>query len=1088
MSLAAAAALVVAVGGAVLIGWTLEIPSLQSVLPGFVTMKANTAVGFVLAGSSLALLGRADRSMPALRLSQAAAGAVAVVGLLNIWQYLFGMDLGIDQLLFREPAGTVGTLAPGRMAPATAVDFCLVGAALLLAGSGRMILAAQRVALLTGLIGLLALTGYLYGAPNLYGIGHYTQMAVHTAAAFVILAIGILLVHPAEGLMRMIASDTMGRWLLRRMMPFAIVVPLVLGLLRVEGEDRGYFEAQFGVALMMMVLVVVLGNLVWWTSRALSGVDQRRRVSERELRDSREFLNKIINCIRDPIFVMDDRHRYILMNDAGCDLTGRTRQDILGQTTWELYPPEVARELLERNEKVLASGLDDVTEEQLPDTQGGTLTVDTKKSLFVDGLGGRYVVGIVRDITSRKQIEEDLARERGNLKAIFEASPVGMLLMDDSAVVRAVNDVAVRLAGKSVAEMINRQPGDALGCVHASDHAGGCGAGPCCSSCPIRAAIEGVLKSGQAARRVEVQVVLYVGGSKVRPWLEINSEPMMIDGRRHVIASIVNITERKQAEKDINQARDNAEHANAAKSRFLANMSHEIRTPMTAILGFAEILGSSIECCDKCPERSACLKRVENREHVRTICRNGRHLLGLINDILDLSKIEAGKMDMESVACSAVGIVEEVVSLMRVRAVEKGLSLHARYEFPLPQTILSDGAKVRQVLMNLVGNAVKFTHKGHVELVARYVGDVPGGRASIVFEVKDTGIGMTPEQIGRLFQPFAQADSSTTRQFGGTGLGLAISKRLAEALGGGIDVQSRPGEGSAFSFTMEAVLPKPALMLNDLSEAALPSGGGRPLCPTTTLRGRVLLAEDGPDNRMLICTILRNAGAEVATAVNGRLAVQKALSARAGGTPYDAILMDMQMPETDGYEATRQLRRAGYDGPIIALTAHAMSEDRGKCLAAGCDDYATKPVDRASLLSMLARLMGNAASGPAEASVVTAGPETACDNAVRSQFADDPEMMDVVDAFITRLPATLKAMSDALANSCTDELRRLAHQLKGAGGGYGYPSLTQQALKLEDAAKAADIEAARLALYELSILTRAVIAGRKVGAVPEETE
>ncbi|MDD4890306.1 MAG: PAS domain S-box protein, partial [Phycisphaerae bacterium] len=792
----------------------------------------------------------------------------------------------------------------------------------------------------------------------------------------------------------------------------------------------------------------------------------------------------------------------------------------------------------------------------------------------------------VRDISAQKQAEEALVRERENLKAVFAASPVGMLLMDDKAVVAAVNDVAARLAGKTAADMVNRQPGDALSCVHASEAPGGCGHASCCPSCPIRSTIEGVLKSGQPARGIEAQPVLVVGGVQTQPWLEINAEPMVIDGRRHVIASVANITERKQAvdslreskalidavvenapfmifvkeatdlrfvlfnrageellghdrkellgrnnlelfppeqaahfmamdraaldgeaglldipeeliltakkgqrwlhtrkacirgadgttkfllgisediterkraeeelsqtaslmrsiinssadfifvkDRDLRsvlcndayaraigkhpadlrgktdiengwdpelvkgspdkgirgfelddrdalsgkvvhndcdpanvqgetcffdtiklplrdaggeifgvlgiarnitrrkqaedatrQAKVEAEQANAAKSQFLANMSHEIRTPMTAILGFAELIGSSIDCCTTCPAHPDCATRVQNKEHIQIIRRNGEHLLGLINNIMDLSKIEAGMLEVERVECRPVQLVEEVVSLLRVRAAEKGLSLETRYEFPLPDAILSDPARIRQVLTNLIGNATKFTPRGGIEIVVRCLAaDEPGG-ATMILDVKDTGIGMTPEQAARLFQPFVQADASTTRQYGGTGLGLSISRRLAEALDGSITVASRPGEGSTFTFTMKAGLVEPVRMLHNLSDAAVPASH-HPQPPSVAVRlgGRVLLAEDGLDNQRLVSAILHKAGAEVDLAANGRVAVKKAWSALSAGVPYAAILMDMQMPEMDGYEATRRLRQSGYVGPIIALTAH----------------------------------------------------------------------------------------------------------------------------------------------------------------------
>jgi len=557
-------------------------------------------------------------------------------------------------------------------------------------------------------------------------------------------------------------------------------------------------------------------------------------------------------------------------------------------------------------------------------------------------------------------------------------------------------------------------------------------------------------------------------------------EDALLDGLSSAVAFVV---QQAAAEEAIRQSKAEAEQANAAKSQFLANMSHEIRTPMTAILGFTEMLGHSIECCTTCPEHQACPTRAQNKESVQVIRRNGEHLLELIGDILDLSKVEAGRTEVERVPCSPVQIVEEAVSLMRARAIEKGLTLDARYEFPLPETILSDPVRVRQVLINLVGNAVKFCSHGGVEIVVRCITDVRAGRASMAFDVKDTGIGMTPEQIGRLFQPFAQADSSTTRQYGGTGLGLAISKRLAEVLGGDIHVVSRPGEGSTFTFTVEAALPGPVRMLNDLSEAAARPSHLSQLPPPAAVRlcGRVLLAEDGPDNQKLIAMILRQAGADVDLASSGRVAVERVLEAMAAGTPYDTILMDMQMPEMDGYEATSKLRESGYRGPVVALTAHAMAGDRQKCIDAGCDDYATKPVDRLGLLRMLARLMGCPPSEPGEPASAT----TASDEAISSAFRDDPDMVGVIAEFVGLLPERLAEMRQAAGAGLWDVLRRLAHQLKGAGGSYGYACLTEAARELESHANQADVEGAVLALNHLAHLCEKIQAGHSPDSVSQ---
>jgi len=403
-------------------------------------------------------------------------------------------------------------------------------------------------------------------------------------------------------------------------------------------------------------------------------------------------------------------------------------------------------------------------------------------------------------------------------------------------------------------------------------------------------------------------------------------------------------------------AMQQAEAATRSKSEFLANMSHEIRTPMTAILGFTETMLD--------PD----LSDSDRLNAVYTIRRNGEHLLQIINDILDISKIEAGKLDVERMSCAPTQVVAEVKSLMQVRADAKNLPFSIEYDGPIPETIESDPTRLKQILVNLIGNAIKFTETGEVKLVIRLI-DGAGGPC-MQFDVLDTGMGMTPEQVGRLFQAFSQADASTTRKFGGTGLGLNISKRLAQMLGGDITVESRPGEGSRFRATIMVGSMDGVNMLDNpmMATLAKPEAAATPEADADKLNARILLAEDGPDNQRLIAYLLKKAGASVTVVENGQRAVDVALAACKPGRsddppqPFDVILMDMQMPVKDGYEATGFLRQKGYTGPIIALTAHAMAGDRQKCLAAGCDDYATKPVNRKRLIAVIRKHLPRCAS------------------------------------------------------------------------------------------------------------------------------
>jgi PAS domain S-box-containing protein len=432
-----------------------------------------------------------------------------------------------------------------------------------------------------------------------------------------------------------------------------------------------------------------------------------------------------------------------------------------------------------------------------------------------------------------------------------------------------------------------------------------------------------------------------------RLYVRVNALPLYdTDGMLiGATGSVSDVTEYREAQDQLKRAKDAAESATNAKSEFLANMSHEIRTPLTAILGFAEdLLVWEID-------------DAERLQTAQTIRRNGEYLLTIINDVLDLSKIEAGHMTLERIRYSPCQIVAEATSLVRVRSDEKNLPLEVEYSGPIPETIETDPTRLRQILVNVLGNAIKFTDRGSVRMTVDITRpDTPN--PLIEFKIADTGIGMSPEQAAQLYEPFVQADASMTRRFGGTGLGLAISRRLARMLDGDVSVlYTERDVGSCFRVCVgtgslvgvrsvddphaSTVLGQQAAAWHDSSDEEAIS------------EHRILLAEDGIDNQRLMQRLLERAGATVDVVENGQAAIDAALASAGQGLPFDVILMDMQMPVLDGYAATQKLREAGYEGVIIALTAHAMAGDREKCLEAGCNDYASKPIKRGTLLQKI---------------------------------------------------------------------------------------------------------------------------------------
>lgn len=428
-------------------------------------------------------------------------------------------------------------------------------------------------------------------------------------------------------------------------------------------------------------------------------------------------------------------------------------------------------------------------------------------------------------------------------------------------------------------------------------------------------------------------------------WLDLEIIPEFdSEGKLTGFISIESdVTELVQINERTVQAKLQADAANRAKSEFLANMSHEIRTPMTAILGYTELLATDFVD-----------DPLKSKEAILTIQSNANHLLTIINDILDVSKLEAGQFTLEKIPTSPMMIVEETASISRPHAIKKNITLNVCYDTPIPTEVTSDPTRVRQILLNLVSNAIKFTHEGSVTIRLSY----DKTNSKLVFRVTDTGIGMTPEQRDAIakFAAFQQADTSTSRKFGGTGLGLHISSALTHMLGGCLEVESIQGEGTTFVATIQAEHPEDVGMWSpdDLhSRSALEAaklGERQKRQVDQVLKGvKIFLAEDGPDNQRLLRHHLEKSGANVTIFGNGQLVVDAINLASEAELP-NLVLMDMQMPELDGYQATRLLRRQGFSLPIIALTAHAMEGDRQKCLEVGCDDYVSKPINRSHLV------------------------------------------------------------------------------------------------------------------------------------------
>ncbi|MEN6557213.1 MAG: PAS domain S-box protein [Thermoguttaceae bacterium] len=803
--------------------------------------------------------------------------------------------------------------------------------------------------------------------------------------------------------------------------------------------------------------------------------ETQKKRAETQLRESENRYRQLFEQNTDAILITEAETRQLIdCNVKAEQLTGYSREELLARRIDDLHPEGMRAETIQIVNDFIKNNSFSGLETQIVRKDGKVLPVSVSVGR-VQIAGRSVLIGVFRDITIQKETEKERQLINQRMESLLSLSHMVDRPMQE--IDAKVVEDAIQLTESAIGYLaIANDDGSELSLVYWSRLAQ---AGCSVVDRPLTFKTKDAGLWGEAVRQRKPMITNdYAAPNPLKRGLPEGHVPLVrhmnipvFDGDRVVAVVGVGNKSTNYDDRDLRQlqllmdgwwriamqrkyeqklaaAKETADAANRAKSQFLAGMSHEIRTPMTAILGYADLLME--------PSLTP-----SNRVNYATIIRrSGEHLLSLINDVLDVSKIEAGKMTLEMSRCNVVTLLTEVAGMLRPKAQQRGVSFQIEFPGPVPETIQTDAVRLRQTIVNLAGNAVKFTEQGSVRIVTSLLQNWRDGQPALRFEVIDTGIGIREESLPKLFQPFVQGEDSITQRFGGTGLGLVISRHIANLLGGELTVQSVFGEGSVFTL----IVPTGSLEGVPLLEKPLEEEqktASEPWRPTPeSLRGvHILLAEDGFDNRELIQTVLRKAGADVWTAENGRLAVELARQ-----ESFDLILMDMNMPVMDGYEATRLLRSEGYKKPIFALTANAMTNDYEQCLAAGCDQYLAKPVSRAQLIdAIVTRVHRTGADMPAET------PTAPSEERIISQFAEDSEIAEILPGFVGRLAGQLDAMRQSLASGQHDELRRLAHKLKGAGGSYGYPSLTEACAALEQAASAQTGETAALDVVAATI-------------------
>lgn len=688
----------------------------------------------------------------------------------------------------------------------------------------------------------------------------------------------------------------------------------IIGLRR-SGEE-------FQMELTVSSLKTKTGYLFYSFMRDISEVKKVQNA----LKSNEETLAQLANSIPQLSWMAEPNGNIFWYNDRWFDYTGTTLEQMQGWGWQTVHDPKVLPDVVERWTDSISTGKNFEMTFPIKGKDGNFRWFLTRVSPIkaADGTIVRWF-GTNTDIHDQKLAAIELAENRERYKLLFESSPLPKWIFDiETLAFLDVNETAIRNYGYTRDEFLKMRVTDLS------------------PKEDLESFEKGLRENYDLNRTYVIKNLRHVKKDGSVIWVERSTHDLVLNGRRVRFAAIVDVTERVKSEErqrelmgSLQDAKDEAERANELKSAFLANMSHEIRTPLGAMMGFADLL------------KDPCLTASERQSFTDILSRNGESLSVIINDILDLSKVEAGHLTLEYTDTFPDQIGADVVSLLRVKAREKDLVLNYSHDETSPESIVADPIRVRQILLNLVTNAVKFTQFGSVN-IRSFTCKTERGRDALCFEVSDTGIGIPKHQHEKIFEMFVQADGSMTRRFGGTGLGLALSRSLARTMGGDVVItDSQEGVGSTFLVTIEdqperrnerREKPSRDLTPQELSEKALQGL-------------KILVVDDAPDNQQLIWRYLTKYGAVVESAENGLLGYRSAITGH-----YDIILMDIQMPIMDGYSATQKLREAGYSKPIIALTAHAMNEVRKKALNVGYTEHLTKPINSKELVSVIARL------------------------------------------------------------------------------------------------------------------------------------
>lgn len=674
------------------------------------------------------------------------------------------------------------------------------------------------------------------------------------------------------------------------------------------------------IVICLLTLALISEHKLMYNQRKLSQSENEKELLLSEMKNSKLFLEKIINSMPTPMLIKDRDHKFTMLNEACCKFFGASKEVFIGKTDYDFFPKEQADMCTIQDNLVFDTGKEFVNEEILLDLSGTEHSVIVRKVSFTNANSEKILVATIQDITDNKFAQAEIQNSKLFLEKIINATPIPIFIKDENHNFIILNDAFVSFFNRSREEMLGKSdyaffPKEEADIFWERDNQ------------VFLAKEENINEETITTSDGLVHTVIT---KKIA--LETSNSGLVLVG------IIEDITHQREYEKELRKSKEYAEQANKVKSEFLANMSHEIRTPMNGILGFINLLVDT-------------KLDYEQKDLVNEAQKSSEILLNVINDILDISKIEAGKMTIENTCFNIKSISEDIINMAKSSLHKKNIKIDLNIYSEVPQKIYGDPCRLKQVLNNLISNAIKFTENGEILLTLKLVED-KNDSIILKFDVSDTGIGIPEDKLDLIFESFTQADVSTTRQYGGTGLGLSIVKKIIRLMNGDIKVESEYGKGSVFTFTAEFGKCSANMADENCDDEVISLP---PINHEIELnhKYKLLLAEDNIINQKLTVKILNKYGYVCDIASNGA----EVIDAYKNKT-YDLILMDCQMPILDGYQVTKEIRILEKQSnknhiPIIAITANALMGDIDKCLLAGMDDYISKPINSQKLIETI---------------------------------------------------------------------------------------------------------------------------------------